>query len=117
MHYTTVHIVLLDVSELLCRHSGLKLKHLRHKCSEYSVAVLAKKIAKWRDLAFHFDMTAANAEAIEHDGVDEEDKRRKLLLRWIAKYGDEATYYNLINKLLRADEVQMADDVCHHVKG
>ena len=90
---------------------------LNQKCSDISISTLAKQIIKWRDLAPYFGTTRAEVEAIERDGVDENDKRRKLLYGWVTKYGDTATYCNLILTYLEAGYVEMADDVYTFIKG
>ena len=78
---------------------------------------MAGKIVDWKALAPHLGMSDAHVVAIERDGVDENDKRRKLLQRWLCHNGPDATYYKLVEAFIGAEDKNTADEICRHLAG
>ena len=78
---------------------------------------MAAKIVDWKALAPHLGMSDADTTVIERDGVGEEDKRRKLLQRWLQRNGPDATYYKLVEAFIGAENRHIADEICKLLAG
>ena len=107
----------IDVQNLL-QHYELKIEYTKQKCSEnFLTSKVAAKIVDWKALAPHLGMSDADVVAIQRDGVDEDDRRRKLLQRWLQRNGREATYYKLIEAFIDAENRHIADEICKQLAG
>ena len=78
---------------------------------------MAGIIADWKALAPYFGMSGADIVAIERDGVNEEDRRRKLLQKWLERNGHNGTYYKLVEAFIGAEDKNTADEICRHLAG
>ena len=88
------------------------------KCSEnFLTTKVAGIIIDWKALAPHLGMSHPDVVAIKRDGVDEDDRRKKLLQRWLQRNGPEATYYKLIEAFIGAKYKNTADKICEHLAG
>ena len=68
-------------------------------------------------MAPYLGMSDADTTVIERDGVGEEDKRRKLLQKWLQRNGPDATYYKLIEAFIDAENRHIADEICKQLAG
>ena len=102
---------------ILDGYPGLLLNHLYHKCSESSAGIIALKIVNWKDFPPYFKLTEEATEIDQDPRNEENDKRRKLLYKWIERNGSDATYYKLIEIFLEAENREMAEEVCKHIQG
>ena len=93
------------------------MEYVHEKFSQGLLAQVAGKIVCWKKLAPHLGMSQSDIVAIERDGVDEDDKRRKLLQRWLQRNGRKATNYKLIEAFVGADDKDAADEVCKCMAG
>ena len=69
----------------------------------------------WKSLAPFFGLTQPDIVAIEIDGRDEHDRRKRLLDEWIRRNGFEATNLLLVKICVSAGESGLADAVCHYL--
>ena len=99
-------------------HHKLTKECVCKKCPEsFLTTKVAGIIIDWKALAPHLGMLDPDVVAIERDGVDENDRRRKLLQRWLQHNGPEATYYKLIEAFIGAKDKNTADEICKHLAG
>ena len=68
--------------------------------------------SKWKRLPSHLNMDSVIADDIDHQAVDEDEKRLKFLSTWKTTKGSGATYEKLISALLKIDCVNHAEGVC-----
>ena len=54
---------------------------------------------------------------INKDGFDQADKRRMFVELWAEKNGSQATYYDLVKAMLKAQKRADAEKVCDLLKG
>ena len=97
--------------ESLVRNYNLSERQLQVECSEKVFRVLAKNLTKWRNLEPYLELDKGVLDAIDHESLDEEGKRRELLGRWRESYGPDATCEKLIRCLLNASRADLADAV------
>lgn len=91
-------------------HHSLTTSQLQAVCQDDALRTLAPQMNSWRNVDLGLEKGVL--EAIDHEPLDEEGKRRKLLERWKEMLGHEATYERLIGCLLVSKRTDLADVVC-----
>lgn len=95
-------------------HFGLTDRQLSAECPDDHLRLLASRLNKWRNIDLQLEKGVLDA--IDHEPLDEEGKRRKLLERWKEAYGHEATYCRLVRCLVDSQRMDLADLVCEACK-
>ena len=67
---------------------------------------------KWRSLPAHLELESIVIDDIDHQPVDEDEKRNKFFTTWKTKKGAEATYKKLISALQTIECNEAAECVC-----
>ena len=104
-----------DEKDELLRDCGLDYSTVRRKCSDDHINDIAgyARIA-WRFVGPYLPRIDKNDidKDIDIDGINQRDKRRKLLNLWVERNADAATYDVLITAMLRARKKDDATFVC-----
>ena len=77
--------------------------------------LIARLMDNWKCLAPSFGLSGPDITAIEIDGRDEHDRRKRLLDEWIRRNGFEATNLLLVKICIKAGESELADAICHYL--
>lgn len=91
-------------------HFGLTDQQLGAECRDEHLRLLASRLNSWRNIDFQLEKGVLDA--IDHEPLDDEGKRRKLLERWKEAYGHEATYERLVRCLVDSQRMDLAGFVC-----
>ena len=89
-------------------HFDLAAEVLDAKCSDEHILDVSRFL-DWKGVAAYLKL---DVDAVESDGRDEADKRRKTLQNWKNKFAFKATYRNLIQALLDSGRGDHAEEVC-----
>ena len=81
------------------------------KCSDEHILDVSRFL-DWKGVARYLKLTESEVDAVDSDGRDEQDKRRKTLEKWMSKFAFKATYRNLIQALLDSGRGDHAEKVC-----
>lgn len=100
--------------ESTVNHFGLAVCQLQAECRDEHLRALASRLNKWRNIEWQLEKGVLDA--ISHEPLDEEGKKRKLLERWKEVYGHEATYERLVRCLVESQRIDLADFVCDTCK-
>lgn len=74
--------------------------------------IAAKLGARWKTLANHLEMKAAEVREIETDSDDVDMQAKLLLVAWQDREGTQATVDNLVTALNVAGFSQIAESLC-----
>ena len=102
------------LNELL-NYVGISELVIDQSCSEEHIKLLSVSL-KWRSVAPHLGLSAADIEEIEFDSKVESERRLKTLQMWKDKYAFKATYKELVKALLTVGNASHAHDVCKLLK-
>ena len=97
----------------LCEKKGITLAQLDKQCTTEHVRDVSLFLQSWRNVAPHLGLSSAEIEAAEMNANSEEERRRKILEAWSAKFDFKATYRVLIEALLKTARADQAVKVCH----
>lgn len=97
----------------LCDKKGITLAQLDKQCTTEHVRDVSLFLQSWRNVAPHLGLSSAEIEAAEMNANSEEERRRKILEAWSAKFDFKATYRVLIEALLKTGRADQAVRVCH----
>ena len=96
-------------------HFDLAAEVLDAKCSDEHILDVSRFL-DWRGVARYLKLSDSEVGAVDSDGRDEQDKRRKTLQNWKSKFAFKATYRNLIQALLDSGRADHAEEVCKLLK-
>lgn len=96
--------------ESTVNHFGLTDQQLLTECRDEDLRLLASRLNNWRNIDLQLEKGALDA--IDHEPLDEEGKRRKLLERWKETFGHEATYERLVRCFVDSQRMDLAGFVC-----
>ena len=74
-------------------------------------------LTSWRKVAAYLELSESDLDAIEREEKDEQMKKLKALQKWKGKFGFKATYRKLVEVLLSLGMADVAEKVCHLLKG
>ena len=100
--------------EEILKEVGIYPEKLDERISDDHLCEIALFITSWRTVASYLDL---DLDAIEQKGKSEQDKRLKALKIWKGKFGFKATYRKLVEVLLLLAMADVAEKVCHLLKG
>ena len=96
-------------------HFDLPAEVLDAKCSDEHILDVSRFL-DWKGVARYLKLSDSEVGAVDSDGRDEQDKRRKTLEKWMSKFAFKATYRNLIQALLDSGRGDHAEEVCKLLK-
>ena len=103
--------------EELLKEVGVHSEKLNDSISDDHLHEIALFLTSWQTVASKLCLSEIDRDAIEREGKDEEDKKRKALQKWKGKYAFKATYRKLVEALLSLAKADVAEKVCHLLKG
>ena len=77
---------------------------------------IALFLTSWRTVVPYLGLSD-DMEAIERECKDEQEKKLKALQKWKGKFGFKATYRKLVEVLLSLAMADVAEKICHLLKG
>ena len=83
--------------------------HEKINVHDRSIPKITKRIKNWKTLARWLGVGEPGISAIDNEGNDEDEKRNKLLYKWIEREGNAATYYTLIEAFENNEDKDTAD--------
>ena len=96
---------------------GVRPEKLNESISDDHLRAIVLFLTSWQTVASHLDLSENDLDAIEREGKNEEDKKRKVLQKWKGKFGFKATYRKLVEALLSLAKADVAEKVCRLLKG
>ena len=74
-------------------------------------------LTSWCKVATYLGLSENDLDDVEQEGKDEQEKRIKALQKWKGKFGFKATYSKLVEVLLSLAMADVAENVCHLLRG
>ena len=97
----------------LLEEVGVSPTQLDKACTSEHLQDIALFLESWRTVAPHLALSNVEAEEVENDGRAENEKRRKILKVWKARFAFKAKYMVLrIKALLKIGRADQAEQVC-----
>jgi len=96
----------------LLEEVGASPAQLDKACTSEHLQDIALFLESWRTVAPHLGLSNIESEEVENDGRAENEKRRKILEVWKARFAFKAKYMVLIKALLKIGRADQAEQVC-----
>ena len=96
---------------------GVHPEKLDQSISDDHLCEIAVFLTSWRTVALYLELSESDLDAVEREGKYEQDKRLKALQIWKGKFAFKATYRKLVEVLLSLAMVDVAEKICHLLKG
>ena len=103
--------------EELLKKVGVCPEKFDESISDDHLREIALFLTSWRKVATYLELSRNDLDDVEQEGKDEQDKRLKALQKWKGKFGFKATYRKLVEVLLSIAEADIAEKICHLLKG
>ena len=103
--------------EELLKEVGVCPEKLNESISDDHLREIALFLTSWRTVASHLDLDENDLDDAEQGGRKVKDKSLKALQIWKGKFGFKATYKKLMEVLLSLAVADVAERVCHLLKG
>ena len=91
---------------------GVCPEKLNESISDDHLHEIALFLTSWQTVASKLCLSEIDQDAIEREGKNEDDKKRKVLQKWKGKFGFKATYRKLVEALLSLAKADVAEKVC-----
>ena len=98
--------------EELLKEVGVRPEKLNDSISDDHLHEIVLFLTSWQTVASKLCLSEIDQDAIEREGKNEEDKKRKVLQKWKGKFAFKATYRNLVEALLSLSKADIAEKVC-----
>ena len=105
----------ITLKELL-KEVGVHPEKLDQSISDDHLREIAIFLTSWRKVATYLGLRESDLDAVEQE-KDEQMKKLKALQKWKGKFGFKATYRKLVEVLLSLAMADVAEKVCHLLKG
>ena len=105
----------ITLDELL-KEVGVCSEKLNDSISDDHIREIAIFLTSWRTVATYLELGENDLDAVEQE-KDEQMKKLKALQKWKGKFGFKATYRKLVEVLLSLAMADVAEKVCHPLKG
>ena len=103
--------------EELLEEVGVHPEKLNESVSDDHLRAIAIFLTSWWRVATYLGLSENDLGDVEQEGKDEQDKRLKVLQIWKGKFGFKATYRMLVEVLLQLAKADIAEKICHLLKG
>ena len=90
---------------------------LNESISDDHLREIAIFLTSWRKVAAHLGLHLTDVVVIEQEGKDKQDKSLKALQMWKGIFAFKATYRKLVEVLLSLGMADVAEKICHLLKG
>ena len=101
----------------LLKQVGVHSEKLNESISDDHLRIIALFLTSWRTVASHLHLDEYDLGYAEQGGRRVKDKSLKALQIWKGKFGFKATYRKLVEVLLSLAMADVAEKVCHPLKG
>ena len=106
----------ITLDELL-KETEICTEKLNQCVSDEHLRAIAIFLTSWRRVAAYLDLSDNDLDDVEQNRKDEQDKRLNALQIWKGKFGFKATYTKLVEALLSLSKADIAEKICHLLKG
>ena len=96
---------------------GVCPEKLNDSISDDHLHEIALFLTSWRTVSSHLDLDENDLDDAEQGGRKVKDKSLKALQIWKGKFGFRATYKKLLQVLLSLAMADVAEKICHLLKG
>ena len=103
--------------EKLLKEVGVRPEKLDESISDDYILVIASVLSSWRKVAAHLGLSEVDLEGIEQENKSDREKKLEALQKWRDRCASKATYKKLIEILLSLAMADVAEKVCHLLKG
>nr|CAB97128.1 GCDD2 [Geodia cydonium] len=105
------------MADQLARDCGVDPSALKNTVTDDHLTEI-KEFIPWKKVGPRLKgISDGDIDDIDRDGFDQPDKRRRLVNLWAQTNGSQATYYALVEALLKAHMRADAEKVCNLLKG
>ena len=101
----------------LVKETEIRHERLDEGISDDHFHKIARFLTSWRTVAPCLKLSENDLDAIERECKDEQEKRLKALQKWKGKFAFKATYRKLVEVLLSLAMADVAEKICHLLKG
>ena len=101
--------------ELVTKY-GLSQEELSPRVTHDLLVAITMVMNSWRDIAPHMYLEATEREDIAEKGRSPQEQRLMMLEKWKEKFGNDASFFKLVEVLLQAKRRDLADKVCDFFK-
>lgn len=106
----------ITLDELL-KETEICAEKLNQSTSDEHLRAIAIFLTSWRTVAAFLGLSENDLDAVERQWNDEQDRRLNVLQKWKGKFGFKATYKKLVEVLLSLAKADIAERICHLLKG
>ena len=103
--------------EKLLTEVGVDPEKLNERISDDHLCEIALFLTEWKTVVPFLGLDENDVDAIEQEGKKEQVKKLKALQKWKGKFVFAATYRKLVEVLLSLGMADVAEKVCHLLKG
>ena len=99
------------------KYVGVHPEKLNKRISDDHICEIALFLTEWKTVAPFLGLDENELDTIEEEGKKEQVKKLKALQKWKSKTGFQATYGKVVQVLLKLEKADVAEKVCHLLKG
>ena len=103
--------------EELLKEASVPPEKLNASISDDHLREIGIFLTSWRKVATYLKLNESDMDAIEQEEKGEQMKKLKALQKWKGKFGFKATYRKLVEVLLSLAKADVAENVCHLLRG
>ena len=106
----------MDLEKLLTE-VGVQPEKLNERISDDHLCEIALFLTEWKTVVPFLGLDENDVNIIEEEEKKEQVRKLKALRKWKSKFAFEATYRKLVKVLLSLTMTDVAEKVCHLLKG
>ena len=103
--------------EKLLTEVGVHPEKLNERISDDDLCKITLFLTEWKTVVPFLGLDENDVDAIEKEGKKEQEKKLKALRKWKGRFVFAATYRKLMEILLSLGMADVAEKVCHLLKG
>ena len=103
--------------EKLLKEVGVQPEKLNERISDDHLREIALFLTEWKTVVPFLGLDENDVDSIEQEEKKEQVRKLKALRKWKSKFAFEATYRKLVEVLLSLTMTDVAEKVCHLLKG
>ena len=104
-------------AEKLLKEVGVQPEKLNERISDDHLREIALFLTEWKTVVPFLGLDENDVDIIEQEEKKEQVRKLKALRKWKSKFAFEATYRKLVKVLLSLTMTDVAEKVCHLLKG
>ena len=99
------------------KYVGVHPEKLNKCISDDHICEIALFLTEWKTVTPFLGLDENELDVIEEEEKKEQVKKLKALQKWKSKTGFQATYWKVVQVLLKLEKADVAEKVCHLLKG